>query len=114
MIDPKLKNPAVKTISVHELKKRYDASPDLCLIDVREDHEWQEMHIPRAKHAPKDTLDAVIDQMMPDKTQPIYLHCKGGVRSLYAAECLMKLGYQEVYSVDGGIMDWIHSGYPVI
>lgn len=107
-------NHKIKTIDVHELKNCYDASPELCLIDVREDHEWQEMHIPRARHIPKDTLTSVIEQTIPDKTCPIYLHCKGGVRSLYAADCLMELGYTNVYSVDGGIMDWIGAGYPVV
>jgi len=107
-------NHTIKTIDVHELKKRYDALPDLCLIDVREDHEWQEEHIPRALHIPKDKLLEKIEQTLPDKDSTIYLHCRGGVRSLYAAECLMALGYQNVYSVDGGIMEWMGAGYPVI
>ena len=106
-------NHKIKTIDVQELKKRYDASPDLCLIDVREQHEWQEMHIPRAVHIPKDELTSVIENQVPDHTHPIYLHCKGGVRSLYAAHCLMEMGYQNVYSIDGGIMEWANSGYPV-
>ncbi len=107
-------NHKIKTIDVHELKKRYDTLPELCLIDVRENHEWKEMHIPRALHIPKDTLVSVIEQELPDHKRPIYLHCRGGVRSLYAANCLMGLGYQEVYSIDGGIMEWINAGYPVI
>ena len=107
-------NHKIKTINVHELKELYDASPDLCLIDVREDHEWDEMRIPRAIHIPKDTLVSVIEQTIPDKKCAIYLHCRGGVRSLYAANCLMELGYQDVYSVDGGIVDLINAGYPVI
>ena len=107
-------NHKIKTIDVHELKKNYDASPDLYLIDVREDHEWQEQHIPRALHIPKDELVNVIEETIPDKEATIYLHCRGGVRSLYAADCLMNLGYQNVYSVDGGIMDWMGSGYPVV
>lgn len=103
----------VKTIDVHTLKKLYDTSPDLCLIDVREEDEWQEAHIPRARHIPKDTLVSVIEHQIPDYTCPIYLHCKGGVRSFHAANWLVKMGYQDVYSVDGGIMEWVNAGYPV-
>lgn len=106
-------NPKINTIDVHELKKRYDASPDLCLIDVREDHEWHEMHIPGAIHIPKDNLISTIEHKVADKNSPVYLHCRGGVRSLYAANCLAELGYKEVYSVDGGIMEWAASGYPI-
>ena len=103
----------IKTINVHELKKLYDASPDLCLIDVREEDEWLALHIPGAIHIPKDALVNVITAKIPDQTCSIYLHCRGGVRSLFAANALAELGYQNIYSVDGGIVEWADAGYPV-
>lgn len=106
-------NPKINTIDVHELKKRRDIDPSLCLIDVRELHEWQILRIPGALHMPKDHLPETIEALIPERDKPIYLHCKGGMRSLYAANCLMELGYKEVYSVDGGIAEWAMFGYPV-
>lgn len=103
----------INKISVHELKKRLDNTPDLCIIDVREDNEWHEQHIPGALHIPKDELMNNIAAKVPDHHCPLYLHCRGGVRSLQAANVLLDLGYQEVYSIDGGIMEWAASGYPV-
>lgn len=103
----------VNTINVHELKKRREINPNLCVIDVREDSEWQEQHIPGALHIPKDMLVASIAAKVPDHNCPIYLHCRGGTRSLLAANYLIALGYQEVYSVDGGISEWEKSGYPI-
>ncbi len=103
----------IKTINVHELKKRMDSDPTLCLIDVREDEEWQEQRIPGALHLQKDTLAGKIAIHEPDLEKPIYLHCRGGVRSLTAAGYLMDLGYTNVYSVDGGIAEWAKAGYPV-
>ena len=103
----------IKTINVHELKNRMDASAPLYLIDVREQEEWQEMRIPGAIHIPKDTLSMQIESVVSDKDQAIYLHCRGGVRSLHAAQSLMDLGYKEVYSVDGGIVEWAMFGYPI-
>ena len=103
----------VNTISVHELKKRRDSNPKLCLIDVREDHEWQEQHIPGALHIPKDKLVESIGVEVPEHDCPIYLHCRGGTRSLHAANHLVAMGYHHVYSVDGGISEWERSGYPV-
>lgn len=103
----------INTIDVHELKKRRDANLNLCLIDVRESHEWQALRIPGALHIPKDELPANIEALIPERDRPIYLHCKGGVRSLYAANCLLNMGYQEVYSIDGGIAEWAMVGYPV-
>jgi sulfur-carrier protein adenylyltransferase/sulfurtransferase len=38
--------------------------------------------------------------------QTIYLHCKGGVRSLKAAQFLKQKGFKSVKSVKGGILAW--------
>ena len=106
-------NHNIKTVDVHELKNKMELNPELCLIDVREQEEWQSVRIPNAIHIPKDLISISIEAKIPDKSHPIYLHCKGGVRSLYAAQCLMDMGYNDVYSVDGGIMEWAMFGYPV-
>lgn len=106
-------NPKIKTIDVHQLKNQMEHNAELCLIDVREHDEWQAVRIPKAIHIPKDRISSQIEAQVADKNHPIYLHCKGGVRSLYAAQCLMDLGYNEVYSVDGGIMEWAMFGYPI-
>jgi rhodanese-related sulfurtransferase len=103
----------IKTVDVHELKNKMDTQPNLCLIDVRELEEWQTARIPGAYHIPKDHIASNIESKVSDKTHPIYLHCRGGVRSLYAAQCLMDIGYEEVYSVDGGIIEWAMFGYPI-
>ena len=103
----------IRTINVHELKSKMDVDNNLCLIDVRELEEWQEIRIPGACHIPKDSISLQIEAHVNDKSLPIYLHCRGGVRSLYAAQCLLDLGYEEIYSVDGGIMEWAMFGYPV-
>lgn len=106
-------NPKIKTINVQELKNKMDTQAHLCLIDVRELNEWQSARIERAIHIPKDDIAEKIHSHVPNKEQAIYLHCRSGVRSLYAAEKLIELGYQEVYSVNGGIMEWATLGYPI-
>ena len=103
----------INTIDVHTLKELRDKDPKLCLIDVRELHEWKALRIPGSLHIPKDEITSRIEAEIPNRETPIYLHCKGGVRSLYAANCLLEMGYKEVYSVDGGIAEWAMFGYPV-
>lgn len=103
----------IKRIDVHELKTKMESQPDLCLIDVREAEEWQDMRIPGALHIPKDQITVTIQTKVADPEHPVYLHCRSGMRSLYAAQCMLDLGYQQVYSVDGGIMEWAISGYPI-
>lgn len=103
----------IATIGVTELKKRRDQDPELCLIDVREKDEWQALHIPGAHLIPKNDITQQIKAIAPKLDQTIYLHCKSGMRSQYAAACLLAMGYTNVYSVDGGIMEWSMLGYPV-
>ncbi|WP_367606449.1 rhodanese-like domain-containing protein [Legionella sp. W05-934-2] len=103
----------IPCIDVHELKQKRDENSNLCLIDVREQDEWDLMHIPGAKHLPKDTIAERIHEVTTDKNKPIYLHCRSGVRSLYAAQVLLSLGYQQVFSVNGGIQEWAMFGYEI-
>lgn len=42
-----------------------------------------------------------------DKNKPVYLYCKVGGRSSKAAKLLVKEGFTEVYSLQGGYSDWI-------
>lgn len=103
----------VQTIDVAELKKHYDNDDIICLIDVRELSEWQEIHIPKAIHIAKGDLPSKIQKQIPELIQPIFLHCRSGVRSMQAANELLKLGYENVYSVTGGILAWEAAGFPV-
>ena len=103
-----------KTINAKTLKQAYDNDHHLSIIDVRELDEWQSGHIEGAIHLPKDQIVDHIEQYIKDKQQPIYLHCLKGMRSAYAAQCLVNLGYQQVYSLEGGIAAWASLGYPIV
>ncbi|PJD95597.1 MAG: sulfurtransferase [Legionella sp.] len=105
---------AIHTINVHELNQLMKENKSLCLIDVREPDEWQEGHIPGALHLPRSQLPSLIRAHVSDLQTPIYLYCRGGVRSLYAAQALADLGFKELYSIDGGIMEWQSAGYTVV
>lgn len=108
------KKPIIQTISVAELKARYDTALNFCLIDVRELSEWQEAHIPKAILISKDEIKEKIQTVVASLDTPIYLHCRSGVRSMQAAQTLLELGYTNVYSVEGGIIAWAASGFPTI
>lgn len=46
-----------------------------------------------------------------DKSQPIFLYCRSGKRSLMAAQILVKEGYQ-IVNLKDGILGWLDAGYP--
>jgi rhodanese-related sulfurtransferase len=104
----------INKISAQELKEICDHNKHPVIIDVREQYEWDDGHMPHAKHIPMQMLSEKITSIVPDVDTPVYLHCKGGVRSMQCAENLAKLGYKKLYSLDGGIMAWQNAGYPVV
>jgi len=85
---------------------------DHVLVDVREQDEWEEGHIPGAVHIPRGFLESRIETAAPDKAQPVLVYCAGGSRSAFAAKTLEELGYENVSSLAGGFTDWKRSGFP--
>jgi molybdopterin/thiamine biosynthesis adenylyltransferase/rhodanese-related sulfurtransferase len=88
------------------------ASGDLALVDVREDSEWEQGHLPNAIHISKSYIEQQIEAAVPDRNQLVILYCAGGVRSLFAAETLQELGYADVASMSGGFQAWKSGGLP--
>jgi molybdopterin/thiamine biosynthesis adenylyltransferase/rhodanese-related sulfurtransferase len=82
-------------------------------IDVREIDEWQEGHIPGARHVPRGYLESRIETTVPDKATPVVLYCAGGNRSAFAAKTLQELGYENVHSLAGGFTDWKRNGLDI-
>jgi molybdopterin/thiamine biosynthesis adenylyltransferase/rhodanese-related sulfurtransferase len=82
-------------------------------LDVREQDEWDEGHIPGAVHIPRGHLESRVERAAPDRGQPIVAYCSAGNRSAFAAQTLADLGYEDVVSLAGGFTDWKRNGYPV-
>lgn len=45
-----------------------------------------------------------------DKSQSYYVYCHSGLRSARTADLLKKLGFNYVYNVEGGIVEWKKNG----
>jgi molybdopterin/thiamine biosynthesis adenylyltransferase/rhodanese-related sulfurtransferase len=84
------------------------------LIDVREQSEWDESHLEAALHVPQGELVERIDEISPDTSQRILLHCRTDNRSSRMAEELEGLGYDNVGVVEGGIVAWEDAGLPTV
>jgi molybdopterin/thiamine biosynthesis adenylyltransferase len=69
--------------------------------------------IPGAVLVPKSRLETEIAAAAPDRERPLVLYCAAGVRSLYAAQTLLGMGYADVVSMAGGIERWRAEGRPV-
>ena len=82
------------------------------LVDVREQDEWSEGHLPAAVHVPRGNLESRIERAAPDRSRSIVVYCQSGNRSAFAAKTLEELGYENVVSLAGGFTDWKRNGFP--
>lgn len=80
------------------------------IIDVREDNEWQEQHIPGAIHIPIAQLNSKLNVLEEYKNTPVIMQCKSGRRSAQAAVQLKAAGFKNIYNLDGGILAWNKAG----
>jgi rhodanese-related sulfurtransferase len=95
------------------VKKKIDSSDTFLLVDVREESEFAQDHLPGAIHLGKGIIERDIEARVPDLNAEMVLYCGGGFRSALAADNLQKMGYTKVISMDGGIRDWREKGYPL-
>ena len=102
----------VKETNVADMKRRMDAGEKIALVDVREESEWAQGHLPGAMHLGKGIIERDIEQRVPDTGAKIVLYCGGGFRSALTADNLQKMGYTNVESMDGGWKGWIGAGLP--
>jgi rhodanese-related sulfurtransferase len=111
----------VPEVSAKETKAGMDEGAVDVVLDVREPEEWKAGHIPGAVQAPRGMLEWLADpgyanhnpQLAGNKDARIVVHCALGGRSLLAAETLKRMGYKNVSSMAGGIVDWKAQGLPV-
>lgn len=102
----------IRELNVQQVKHKFDASERFHLVDVREESEFAAGRLPGAIHLGKGVIERDIEQAIPDHEAEIVLYCGGGYRSALAADNLQKMGYTNVWSMDGGWRDWTQADYP--
>ena len=104
---------SITEIQPDEVEEFIDDEEDFVLLDVRDSDETRGGQIPTAVHLPKGFVEMKAESMIPDKDTKLVVYCAGGVRSLFAAEALQKMGYTDVSSMAGGYGRWTDMGLPV-
>jgi rhodanese-related sulfurtransferase len=103
-----------REISIDDVKARLDRDENFLLIDVREESEYANDHLPGAIHLGKGVIERDIEERVPQLDTSLVLYCGGGYRSALAADNLQKMGYTSVLSMDGGIRGWREKRFPLI
>jgi rhodanese-related sulfurtransferase len=78
------------------------------LIDVREPVEHAEAHVSGARLIPLGRIEARCSEI--DRQRPVIVMCQAGKRGQAAAEKLLKLGFNDVRNLEGGMLAWKAAG----
>ena len=79
------------------------------VIDVREDWEYQNGHIPGAQHIPVNSVSARRNEL--SSYRDIIFICSVGQRSALACEMAAAAGLTRLYNVEGGTEAWVKEGH---
>ncbi len=97
----------LKTITATELNQVMQ-NENIFLVDV---------HTPKQKHikgtdtfVPFNQVESNINKFPQDKNTAIYLYCEGGPMGNTAAKTLNKLGYKNLFNLEGGARAWRNKG----
>lgn len=104
----------IKRLDIQQYRAFQQAHPDLLLIDVRETEEWTKGRAAGAVHISKGLIEHDIEAKVPDKEANIVVYCHSGSRSALAAENLQRMGYANVYSLDGGLTAYEAAGLQMV
>lgn len=103
---------SIERVPVDDLPERVKADPELQILDVREQAEWEAGHIPGSSFVPWHDIDAMPDGL--DPQQPIAVLCGSGQRAATAASLVQRFGGERViHVVDGGVPKWGRMGEPL-
>lgn len=94
-----------------DLHTKIASGKEITVVDVREDWEWEEGHIPEAIHIPLGELQERINEI--PGTNPLAVTCASGARSSSAVSLLQKAGFHDVTNVLGGTTAWAKADLPL-
>jgi glyoxylase-like metal-dependent hydrolase (beta-lactamase superfamily II) len=105
----------VRQLTADEVRVRLAAAAPPFVLDVREPQEFtgELGHIPGSTLVPLRELADRVNELQTHKMGPTVVVCRSGVRSTTAAAILEGMGFEQVYNLQGGMVDWNDRRLPV-
>ena len=97
----------IREIAPHQLARM---KPHPLIIDIREERQYLLGHIEGAIHLSRNALESKVLEIAPEMDTPIAIYCATGTACATAAEELRRLGYQKIFSLKGGLQNWLEAG----
>ena len=110
LVQEALKN--VPEVDIYQLKEKIESNKQIRLIDIREDREWVSGRIFSAHHIGRGVLEKSISEVAYSEDE-IILYCASNNTTALGSKSLKEMGFKKVYSLKGGISDWINAGFEI-
>jgi rhodanese-related sulfurtransferase len=96
--------------------------PDTLIVDIRETHEYDTMHIPESINVPRGILENACEwnyeetepELVEARQRPVLLVCRSGNRTALAAFTLQEMGFEKVVSLKTGLRGWNDYELPLV
>jgi rhodanese-related sulfurtransferase len=83
--------------------------PHPLIIDIREEREYLLGHIEGSVHVSRNTVESTVLKVAPDLNTAIVIYCAVGNQCASGAEALRRLGYRNIFSLKGGLQNWLEA-----
>lgn len=105
-----------------DVEERIEAGDDLLFLDVRENQEYDTMHIEGSLHVPRGILETAVEwdheetepELVQARDRQIVVVCRSGSRSVFAAFTLVQMGFKHVTSLKTGLRGWNEYDLPLV
>jgi rhodanese-related sulfurtransferase len=109
---PTLKGASVAGLAPNALVQMINRDKAV-VVDVSEAAEFAAGHVVGSKNVPLAELEAKLGSAVKNKKLPLVLVCQTGTRSTRALAAAKKLGYEQSFSLGGGLAAWKAAGLPL-
>ena len=99
----------IKEVTPQEVLDRQQAGESITFLDVRDLHEVNLGKIPGTIHISRGNLETKVEAQIPREAH-VVIYCATGRRSVFAADTLQVMGYQNVASMATGFRGWCETG----
>ena len=98
------------------------AHPNTLIVDIREAHEYDTMHIANSLSVPRGILENACEwdfeetepELVQARQKPVVLVCRSGNRTMLAAATLQQMGFEQVVSLKNGLRGWSDYELPLV
>ncbi|MGR6871725.1 rhodanese-like domain-containing protein [Pseudomonas sp. HK3] len=100
-------------VSTHEATRLINQSNAL-VLDIREKGDFKAGHVVDSVNIPNSQVINRVSELEKHKTDPIIVVCKTGQTASAASKALKENGFEQVYRLSGGIMEWTNNNLPLV